>query len=130
MKKLIQNTCLLVCAGVLAVFMVVVLANISPIEIQMPLLTKEKVEEEMKEAEQAAKVAQRRQRINRIYSCKVDDDCVIVEKDPCGCSVGPQGVIAVNVAYITEFNEMNSNAFGTKTCPEEVSIEKECSTTL
>jgi adenine-specific DNA glycosylase len=72
--------------------------------------------------EQAAKKVAR-----RMYRCETDEDCVIVDKDPCGCWVGPSGVTAINVAYILDFNKMTQKSLA-KTCPDtEPSVDKECS---
>ena len=75
----------------------------------------------------AEKEAQRQARARRVYSCKADEDCIIVDKDPCGCAIGPKGVVAINVNYLTDFNALNSQKMVTKSCSEVLSREKECS---
>ena len=52
MKKIIQNTSLLVCAGALVVFLVLVLVNNTPIEINLPHFTSEELSEQKKIAGQ------------------------------------------------------------------------------
>lgn len=127
MKKLIQNIWLLICAGVILVSIPLLLSHNQTIEVSVPRLTQEELAEKKKAADQAAKAAQRKHRANRMYACKEDDDCIIVDKDPCGCTIGPKGVTAINVNYITDFDALNNTPFGTKTCPDTSSIEKECS---
>ena len=113
--------------NVVIMLIVLVLANNTPIEVNLPHFTAEELAEQKKAASQAAKAAYRKQRISKMYVCQTDDDCAIVDKDPCGCLIGPKGVTAINVGYITDFDEINNKAFGTRTCPEQTSAEKECS---
>lgn len=121
---------LLIAATTGVVFLIpLFLAHDSPIEITIPQLDGQELaakKEATEQAEkQAAKQAQREALLRRIYACQEDEDCIIVDKDPCGCAVGPAGVVAVNVNLITEFNAINSNQV-TKACPDTVSTEKEC----
>ncbi len=127
MKKIIRNTWLLICSGVILVSIPLLLSHKQPIEVSVPRLTQEELAEKKKEADQAAKAAQRKNRINRVFACTTDEDCIIVDKDPCGCTIGPKGVTAINVNYITDFDALNNTSFGTKTCPDTASNEKECS---
>ena len=127
MKKIIKNVGLLVCAGGIVGLSGLLLTHRTPIEVSVPVLTSEEVAEMKKEAAQTARAAKRKQKLDRIYACKTDEDCVIVDKDPCGCGAGPKGVTAININYITDFGEFNSQSFGAITCPEVVSREKECS---
>lgn len=127
MKKTIQNVWLLICAGIIVVAIPLLLTHNEPIEINLPHLTQEELAEKKKAEDQAVKEAQRRQKTSRMYACTTDDDCIIVDKDPCGCAVGPKGVTAVNANYVADFDSVNNTAFGAKTCPDEVSTEKECS---
>ena len=75
----------------------------------------------------AEQEAARKVRLNRIYSCQQDEDCLIVDKDPCGCAAGPSGVVAINVNYITDFNALQGSKMLTKACADQVSVIKECS---
>ena len=129
MKAKLKAACLLVCALGILSLIPVFLSKDEPITVSVPLLDVAQMEakeaQEQKAAEQAAAQAKRR----RLYSCTVDEDCIIVDKDPCGCLVGPQGVTAINAAYTLDFNKQQSNLI-TKACPEgEPSMEKECSPT-
>ena len=129
MKAKLKAACLLICALGILLLIPVFLSKDEPITVSVPLLDAAQMEakeaQEQKAAEQAAAQAKRR----RLYSCTVDEDCIIVDKDPCGCLVGPQGVTAINAAYTLDFNRQQSNLI-TKACPEgEPSMEKECSPT-
>ena len=129
MKAKLKAACLLICALGILLLIPVFLSKDEPITVSVPLLDVAQMEakeaQEQKAAEQAAAQAKRR----RLYSCTVDEDCIIVDKDPCGCLVGPQGVTAINAAYTLDFNKQQSNLI-TKACPEgEPSMEKECSPT-
>lgn len=129
MKAKLKAACLLICALGILLLIPVFLSKDEPITVSVPLLDAAQMEakeaQEQKAAEQAAAQAKRR----RLYSCTVDEDCIIVDKDPCGCLVGPQGVTAINAAYTLDFNKQQSNLI-TKACPEgEPSMEKECSPT-
>ena len=93
----------------------------------MPYLDVKELAQQKEETAKAEKEAQRKAKIRRIYSCKVDSDCLIVDKDPCGCTVGPKGVVAINENYIPDFNSLNKPKMMAQTCPETVSREKECS---
>lgn len=127
MNKFIKTTWMLICSGVLIVFMVLCFVNNKPIEVNVPSFTQEELAVKKKEAAKEAKAVQRKQKLAKMYNCQADEDCVIVDKDPCGCSIGPKGVVAINVNSVMDFNEINNTPFGTKTCPEKTSKEKECS---
>ena len=127
MKKLFESTWLLICSGILVVFMVMCFVNNKPIEIDMPSFTREELAAKKQEAAKEARAVQRKNKMVKMYSCQTDEDCIIVDKDPCGCTIGPKGVTAINVAYLADFDELNNTPFGTKTCPEKASTEKECS---
>lgn len=129
MKAKIKAVWLLVCAVLAVLLIPVFLSKDEPIEVYVPLLDQAQLEakEAQKQKEAAQAAAQLRQR--RMYSCTVDEDCIIVDKDPCGCLVGPKGVVAINASYTLEFNRQNTSPIA-KACPEgEPSIEKECSPT-
>ncbi len=127
MKKMIKNTWLLVCAGVILVSIPLLLTQNQPIEVEVPHLTQEQINERKKASEQAAKAAQRKTKMIRTYACNTDEDCIIVDKDPCGCAIGPKGVTAINAGHLEDFEALNRNIFGTKSCPDTISEEKECS---
>ena len=85
------------------------LAHDSPIEVNIPRLDAAEMAAQKEAAQQAEKQAQREARARRVYACQSDEDCIIVEKDPCGCAVGPKGVVAINVNFVTDFNTINNN---------------------
>ena len=127
MKKLIKNVFLLVCTGVVVCLIGLFMTHDSPIPVEIPALDAAELAAKKEEAAAAEKEAQRQARARRVYSCKADEDCIIVDKDPCGCAVGPKGVVAINVNYLTDFNALNSQKMVTKSCSEVLSREKECS---
>lgn len=127
MKKLITNTILLICmAGVLLLIPVFMTHN-SPISVDIPQLSVEEMAAQKAAAAKAEHDAARKARLHRIHSCTEDSDCLIVDKDPCGCYVGPKGVTAINVNYITDFDALNSSKMGMKSCPSTLSTAAECS---
>ncbi len=103
------------------------LARIKPIEVDLPQLSQEEVvaQEEIKQKQEQAAAMQSKMR--RIYACTLDEDCIIVDKDPCGCLIGPQGVTAINALYTSEYNQLTTRSV-TTTCPDVTpSTEQECS---
>ncbi len=129
MNKMIKNVVLIACTVGVVFLIPLFLTHDTPIEVDVPYLDATEIAAKKEVAEQADKQAQKEARARRVYMCEADEDCIIVDKDPCGCSVGPKGVVAINVNYITEFNALNSQSMGTKACPDAVSTEKECSST-
>lgn len=127
MKFKIKELLLFLCAlGVLALIPVF-LKQDNPIEVSVPVLNAEQMA--AKEAKQQKVVQQSaaQTRMKRMVSCSLDEDCIIVDKDPCGCLVGPEGVTAINAAYTLDFNAFQAHLV-TKTCPEGApSTERECS---
>lgn len=113
---------LLSAVGVLAL-VPVFLSKDAPIEVVIPSLSLQEMNaQEAKQKEQATRAI-----VRRMYRCEVDEDCIIVDKDPCGCWAGPSGVTAINVGYTLEFNKMNEKSLA-KACPDTApSTEKECS---
>ncbi len=126
MKKMIVNIALLSATIAVLGLTGLFLSNRFPISVNIARLDVEEMAAQKEAAAQAAKAAQRRAQLNRTVSCKADEDCIIVDKDPCGCAAGPRGVTAINVNYITDFNAINSQP-STKTCMDVPSTEKECS---
>lgn len=129
MKNTIKNVILLSCTGLVIVLIPMLYSKDSPIQVTVPHLNLQELEEQEKQqkAEQARALdALRRQRVN---SCKRSDDCIIVDKDPCGCLVGPQGVTAINAFYTADFDLLQSRTV-TKACPDKApSKVRECSAT-
>lgn len=127
MKKIITNVFLLVCTVGVLLLILLFMSHDSPIQVDIPSLSTEELAAQKEEAAKIEREAAQKARVQRVYSCKQDADCIIVDKDPCGCAVGPKGVVAINVNYITDFNVLNREGMGTKTCPSKVSTIKECS---
>ncbi len=127
MKKKITDIFLLVCTIGVLLLIPVFLTHDSPISVEIPSINSEELAAQKEAAAQAEKIEARKARTRRIYSCEKDEDCIIVDKDPCGCSVGPQGVVAINVNYITDFNALNNTKMMTKACPTTFSTQRECS---
>ena len=127
MNKMTKNVILMV-ATVGIVFLVpLFLAHDSPIEVNIPQLDAQEMAAKKEAAEQAEKQAQKEARARRVYTCKTDEDCIIVDKDPCGCAIGPKGVDAINVNFVTDYNAIHNKNVLAKACPDTVSTEKECS---
>ena len=127
MKFRIREILLLCCAlgalGLIPVF----LSKDNPIEVTMPYLDKAQMAAKEVQQKKAAEESAAQAKMRRMISCTVNEDCIIVDKDPCGCLVGPQGVTAINAAYTLDFNKMQSNLVA-KACPEGApSTERECS---
>ncbi len=127
MKFKIKEIFLLLCAvGALAVIPVF-LKQDNPIEVFVPEVDVAKLAAKEEKQQKAAEKSAAQAKAQRMISCQADEDCIIVDKDPCGCLVGPQGVTAINAAYTLDFNKFQSNLV-TKACPEgEPSTEQECS---
>lgn len=127
MKKLITNVCLGVCTAGVVLLIALFLSHDEPIQVDIPRLDAQELTAQKEASEKAEQAAARRARINRVYACSADEDCIIVDKDPCGCAAGPKGVVAINVNFITEFDKLNQTGLITKACPDEVSTQQECS---
>ncbi len=127
MNKKIKNIFFAICAGAIILAIPVLLAHHAPTQVDLVRLDAQEIAAQKEAAAQAEKQAARQARAARVYACSKDEDCIIVDKDPCGCSVGPKGVVAINVNYIVDFNAMNNQKTVTTTCSEKLSQEKECS---
>ncbi len=127
MKLKIKEAMLLVCAlaalGAIPLF----LSKDNPIEVSVPVLDAAQLAAKEAKAQKEAAESAVQAAMRRMVSCSVNEDCIIVDKDPCGCLVGPEGVTAINAAYTLDFNKFQSNSL-TKACPEGApSVERECS---
>ncbi len=137
MSQMIKGTFLLVCAFVAAVLAVSFFSRSQAIEVQVPLVTKQMIEENQAQIQQEQQhrqntlLAKRRAELEvRLYQCQSDEDCIIVDKDPCGCLKGPKGVTAINAGLSLEFSRLMEKTFATATaCPSVASTEKECAPT-
>lgn len=127
MKKLIKNVLCLCGAVLIGMWLSLLMRNSTPLDVEMKVLHSEELAKKEEAQQKAAQASAARAMNKRIFSCSSDEDCIIVDKDPCACLVGPQGVTAINASYTIEFNKLHAGNI-TKTCPEvSPSVEKECS---
>jgi len=117
MKKMITNIIYLVVAVAVCMCTFAVYQNANPIEADVPVVTLAQVHEQEEVTKEKEQISAARARQRRWINCKQDDDCVIIDREPCGCLVGAKGVIAINVNLVTEYEEKYLNK--TKACPEE-----------
>ncbi len=137
MNPKIKGLCLLICAAFVLVMAFSFFFRATPIEVQMPLVTKQMVEENqqaIKNAEERrqSEAAQRRRAELQasFHRCQADSDCIIVDRDPCGCLKGPEGVTAINANMSLEFSRfLEKRAAVAEVCPSIGSVERECSAT-
>ncbi len=135
MSKKIKGLFLLVCAVAAILLAVFFYSHTEKIEANVPLVTPEMVANYQKESQANAEKQQRaeeaRQRNEtqlRMVTCQTSEQCIIVDKDPCGCLSGPAGVTAINADYSLEFSRLIEKEFAeAKTCPSVGSTERECS---
>lgn len=127
MKTKIHSFCLLVCAAGMLGLIPVFISRDNPIEVSMPVLTEQEAAAQEQAHQKAAQALAQQAKARRILRCETDEDCIIVDKDPCGCLAGPGGVTAINASYTLDFNKMQSGVLA-KACPDGApSQEKECS---
>lgn len=127
MKDKLKSVLWLVCAVCVLASIPVFLSKDNPIEADVPTLTLEEVTQQEEAQQKTAQASAKKAKVRRVFRCQADEDCIIVDKDPCGCLVGPEGVTAINAEYTLDFNRMQSQAL-TKACPDrEPSHERECS---
>ena len=137
MNTKLKGIFLLACAVVVGFIGLSLFSGTEPIEVNMPVFTKEMVEEvqaknasEEQKRQHAAAVRNRTELEAKIYSCQTDDECIIVDKDPCGCLRGPGGVTAINAEWSLEFSTLVERQFSSgASCPSSGSTENECSET-
>ena len=137
MNPKIKGIFLLICAVLIVGLALSFFSRATPIEVQMPLVTREMVEENQAairaaaEKRQNAAAARKRAELEmRLYQCQADSDCIIVDKDPCGCLKGPEGVTAINSSMSLEFSRLvQEKSSLAEVCPSVASAEKECSAT-
>ena len=129
MRSNLKEFFFLICAGLILASLPLFWANQHPIEVSLPQVSQADVEAQKERQQKEAVAAAARDRVRRVAACEADEDRIIVDKDPCGCLIGPQGVTAINALHTLEFNKMQSQVIA-KTCPDtEPSTEKECSET-
>ena len=127
MRYKIKELLLLCCAVGVIALLPVLYSKDQPIEVNVPALTSQEVEAKAEEQHKETVAAAAKAQVRRMYRCQADEDCIIVDKDPCGCLVGPSGVTAINAEYTLDFNKLQSKLVA-KTCPDgEPSAVRECS---
>lgn len=126
MKKKIRKVALIACIVLVVGLTGLFLSHDSVIEVTVPQVSAAQIAAQKEVEAKQNQAIQRQKLLSRIVSCRADEDCIIVDKDPCGCAAGPRGVTAVNVNYITQFTQINKQP-STKTCSETLSSVKECS---
>lgn len=127
MKNKFKNLLLLMSAGCVLVLIPIFFVQDKPIEVTLSTLTEKEFTAQQETQQKAAQATAQKARVRRVFHCQADEDCIIVDKDPCGCLIGPEGVTAINASYTLDFNKMQSKAV-TKACPDRaLSQEKECS---
>lgn len=128
MKKTVKNLANVLGAIIIALLVFTFWKKDEPIYVEAPVLKLEELNAKEAALKKEAKEAAAAERARRMYSCKVNEDCIIVDKDICGCLIGPKGVTAINLNYTVDFNAMQSKASMSKSCPETApSRKRECS---
>lgn len=133
--KLIRNILLIICTTGAFWLSVVFFSHPAPIAVSTPALTRQMVEQseeqmqQEKQKQQEAAAAQWRAELaKRMYNCQADEECIIVDKDPCGCLKGPASVTSINADFSLEFSKLMDKKFASmEVCPAVGSTEKECS---
>ena len=117
----------LICAASVLLSIPVFWANKTPIEVNIPSVTKEDLKEKEEQTQKATQAVTLRNTKRRIFACQADDDCIIVDKDPCGCIVGPGGVTAINAAMTADYEKIYHPSV-VKECPNKAPSKlRECS---
>lgn len=116
MKKGLKNLFYITSAVVIVLFLVVFFKHDSVMNFEFPDLNLEEITAQEEAQKQIAQAAAVRARAKRMFMCEADEDCIIVDKDPCGCLVGPAGVTSINVNHVLDFNETQKTI--TTTCPD------------
>lgn len=130
MKKTLKNLILCICTGCVLLLIPILYSKDAPIEVSVPHLNLQELEAQEKQQQEEQARALEATRWHRVSSCKRNDDCIIVDLDPCGCLVGPQGVTAINALYTPDFVLLQSKKNTTKACPNKApSKVRECSST-
>ena len=127
MNKKIKDLIFLICAGGILFLIPTFYAKDRPIEVNMPILDTTNMAVHEVVQQQTAQAEAHKRLVSRIFRCQQDDDCIIVDKDPCGCWIGPKGVTAINAEQTEAFNRAIPSA-DMSACPDtEPSTERECS---
>ena len=135
MSLRIKEIILLCCAACVVLLTIAFYSRPEKLQADAPLVTQQMVKEyqdkvrEATEKRQNAEAARQRAELEtRMVQCQSNEECIIVDKDPCGCLTGPEGVTAINSEYSLEFSGLVEKDFSeAKTCPSIGSVERECS---
>lgn len=137
MNLKIKGILLLVYAACVVLLTVFFFSKSQPIEASAPVFTEsmvqqwqaQKMEEEQKKRSLYASRT-RSETESWIYRCDTNEQCIIVDKDPCGCLKGPSGVTAINAEWSLEFSKLMDKEYAqASSCPFVASTERECSAT-
>lgn len=135
MNLKIKNLILLICSGLVIMLTLSLFSRKDTIEVNIPSITvadAQQYQEESKVMERKRKHAAEARRMAELeevlYKCQTDSECIIVDRDSCGCLNGPDGVQAINAAFSAEFAQLIEKEFAAITsCREVGSTERECS---
>ena len=136
MKTKMYSVLLVLCAIAVLLLAGFFFQQATPIPIEVPLLTEQMAGEHKAEQQEAvqklkkAEAARKQADLQaRVGLCETDDECIIVDQDPCGCLKGPDSVTAINSNYALEFSSLMSKRFAKtiEACPSVPSTERECS---
>ena len=135
MIEKLHNALLFIVSGIILLLALLFFNRATPVQADVPLLTKQMVEEHQTEQQQAVQKQKQAEAARkhadlmaRLEACTTDDECIMVDKDPCGCLKGPDSVTAINSNYSLEFSRMMEKRFAQATaCPSVGSTERECS---
>ena len=127
MNSKIRDVVAVICALLLLSSLPTFMARKKPIEVSLPQMNPQEVVAKEELQQKQAQAVALQSKLRRIYACTIDEDCIIVDKDPCGCLIGPSGVTAINAMYTLEYNQLTARPV-TTTCPDTTpSTEEECS---
>ena len=127
MKNKVRNILYIGLALFVFALIPVFLTQSNPMQVDLPKLNLQEVEAQEQAQQKAAQATAQRALARKMFQCEKDEDCIIVDKDPCGCLVGPSGVTTINVEYTLQFTQKQSNSIAAA-CPDgEPSQEQECS---
>lgn len=132
--KIAKGIFYLVCAVLVVLLMPVLLKHDQPIFVEIPEINvadidsiREREEQQIIVEKKEARIAERKAHYNPFTACTSDEECVIVDRHPCGCLIGPKGKTTINIKYITEFTDTVQSKAGEASCPGETpSTEGAC----
>ena len=133
----IKGIFLLVCSACVILLALLFFSGSQALEVSVPTFDEQMINQFLTQkaaAEQKrfnAQAARERAELQvQIYRCNNNEECVIVDKDPCGCLRGPSGVTAINAEWSLEFSKLIEKEFESGiSCPSVASTQDECSAT-